>query len=225
MNRPARLFTLASLLSLGVVAITGCSSATATPDSPSEGVEGLTAGRSPSCSGKACGVDCSAAGSDEPFNCNSAGRCVATGQPLGCGDAGACPEFLGDCIAGETAVDRNGDGCIDGCAPYVSGRVLLPQALTKSALTIVEVLDVTLADAPSIRKGKTTVAATGGAPIAYHVTVLAKIDPKHSYSVRAHVDVDGDGKVSKGDYVTTQSYPVLTHGFGWTADVSVHLVP
>ena len=36
------------------------------------------------CDGKACGTDCSPAGSDEPFNCNAAGACVATGQPLGC---------------------------------------------------------------------------------------------------------------------------------------------
>jgi len=65
----------------------------------------------PSCSGKVCGADCSPAGSDEPFNCNQAGQCVANeGQRL-C----ACPEFVGDCRAGEAPADLDGDGCIDGC--------------------------------------------------------------------------------------------------------------
>ena len=32
------------------------------------------------------------------------------------------------------------------------------------------------------------------------------------YSVRVHVDVDGSGGVSRGDYVSTQSHPVETSG-------------
>jgi uncharacterized lipoprotein YbaY len=32
------------------------------------------------------------------------------------------------------------------------------------------------------------------------------------YNVSAHVDLDGDGEVSRGDYVTVESYPVLTRG-------------
>ena len=31
-------------------------------------------------------------------------------------------------------------------------------------------------------------------------------------NVRVHVDVDGDGEVSTGDYITMESYPVLTYG-------------
>jgi hypothetical protein len=30
--------------------------------------------------------------------------------------------------------------------------------------------------------------------------------------VAAHLDLDGDGKVSPGDQINTQSYPVLTMG-------------
>ena len=33
------------------------------------------------------------------------------------------------------------------------------------------------------------------------------------YNISVHIDVDNDGKLSKGDYFTTQSYPVLTHGY------------
>lgn len=42
-------------------------------------------GNSNACAGKACGVDCSPEGSDEPFNCNSAGQCVVNeGKGFGC---------------------------------------------------------------------------------------------------------------------------------------------
>ncbi len=68
------------------------------------------------CTGKACGTDCSPAGSDEPFNCDINGQCVATGTPVHCAPP-TCPEFLGDCIAGQEPVDKDGDGCIDGCGP------------------------------------------------------------------------------------------------------------
>ena len=37
-------------------------------------------------------------------------------------------------------------------------------------------------------------------------------DAKADYNVRVHVDVDGDGQVSRGDYITMESYPVLTWG-------------
>jgi hypothetical protein len=35
-------------------------------------------------------------------------------------------------------------------------------------------------------------------------------DPRASYSVRVHIDIDGDGEVSRGDFISTQSYPVIT---------------
>jgi uncharacterized lipoprotein YbaY len=38
-------------------------------------------------------------------------------------------------------------------------------------------------------------------------------DERASYAVYVHVDVDGDGKVSRGDYISMESYPVLTFGY------------
>jgi uncharacterized lipoprotein YbaY len=38
------------------------------------------------------------------------------------------------------------------------------------------------------------------------------VDTQADYSIRVHGDVDKDGRISKGDFVTVQSYPVLTHG-------------
>jgi uncharacterized lipoprotein YbaY len=45
-----------------------------------------------------------------------------------------------------------------------------------------------------------------------------------SYSLRVHVDVDGDGQISPGDYITMESYPVLTHGYPSSVSVRVHRV-
>lgn len=44
-------------------------------------------------------------------------------------------------------------------------------------------------------------------------------DPRASYSVRVHIDLDGDGEVSNGDFISTQSYPVIT--FGPATQVSI----
>jgi uncharacterized lipoprotein YbaY len=41
------------------------------------------------------------------------------------------------------------------------------------------------------------------------------------YVVRAHLDVDSDGEVSRGDYISMESYPVLT--FGYPRHVTVRL--
>jgi hypothetical protein len=222
---PASSFAL--LTFVAALAVTGCSSVT-----PASGLEtranGLSAASSNVCHAKACGADCTPAGSDEPFNCDAMGQCIATGQPLGCeAGAGACPEFLGDCITGHLPADLDGDGCIDGCAPFVSGRVLFPQGWTPGAAPaegVVEVLDVTLADAPSIAVGSTKIIAANGASLAFQVLVT-KVVANRSYAVRVHIDTDKDHQVSKGDLITMESYPVLTNGYGTTTDVTVRPVP
>ena len=38
------------------------------------------------------------------------------------------------------------------------------------------------------------------------------LDNRGMYVVSAHVDVDGDGRMSIGDYITQEYYPVLTRG-------------
>ena len=44
-------------------------------------------------------------------------------------------------------------------------------------------------------------------------------DPQANYAVRVHIDIDGDGKVSRGDLISMESYPVIT--FGHPSEVSV----
>ena len=71
----------------------------------------------------------------------------------------------------------------------------------------VELRDTLLADAPS-----PTVSAIDGAVGGEAGDVLATVSLPESevdgdVTVWVHVDVSGTGRVSKGDYVTTQSYP------------------
>lgn len=222
MNYVARpvLATATAIALLGVLALAGCASTAPTP--AAQNSANLTDEPSPECSNKACGVDCTAAGSDEPFNCNADGRCVATGQELSC-EAKTCPEILPVCEAGTRPADTDGDGCVDGCAPYVSGHVLFPQGWAppggRPQPVVVKLLDVTRADAPSVTVAQSSFTATGEASREFLLQVTGAIAANRSYVVSVHVDSDGDARVSKGDLITMESYPVLTGGHGNTVDV------
>jgi uncharacterized lipoprotein YbaY len=39
------------------------------------------------------------------------------------------------------------------------------------------------------------------------------VDIRARYSISVHVDVDNDDRIGKGDFITMQSYPVLTQGY------------
>ena len=39
-----------------------------------------------------------------------------------------------------------------------------------------------------------------------------EVDEGAGYSVRVHVDLDGDRRVSRGDFISMESHPVLTFG-------------
>lgn len=75
--------------------------------------------------------------------------------------------------------------------------------------------DVTLADAPARVVARQTLAtipddaAAGG--LGFRLPCPAP-DLRTRYTVRVHVDLDGDGRVSPGDYLSTASHPVLTFG-------------
>jgi uncharacterized lipoprotein YbaY len=48
---------------------------------------------------------------------------------------------------------------------------------------------------------------SGAPPIPFTVDGIPQ-NPSARYIIRVHADVDGDGRVSRGDYVSTQSHPV-----------------
>ncbi|HXQ70133.1 MAG TPA: YbaY family lipoprotein [Pyrinomonadaceae bacterium] len=109
----------------------------------------------------------------------------------------------------------------------VRGQVVLPnvELPNQTADLIVQVEDVSRADAPSQVVGEQRVSGVQISPgqvLPFEIEIpTGQVDPNRSYSVRAHVDMTGSGKVETGDLITTQSYPVLTQGYGNEANVTV----
>jgi putative lipoprotein len=112
---------------------------------------------------------------------------------------------------------------------YVRGRIVPPQgALPATAiLIVVAVEDVSRADAPSTAVAEQLLedVSLGEGDIPFEVAVPGRlIDERAHYAVRVHVDVNGTGRVERGDLVSTQSHPVLTRGSPDEAAVPVNLV-
>lgn len=112
----------------------------------------------------------------------------------------------------------------------VHGEVVLPKGEVQapSGDVIVQVEDVSRADAASIvvgEKRQKHVSLDDGVVIPFTIEIPAPlIDERHSYSVRVHIDMSGSGQVRVGDMVSTQTYPVLTRGYGNQARVRVRRV-
>jgi len=112
----------------------------------------------------------------------------------------------------------------------VSGEIVFGEGneAFSGATAYVRLEDVSRADAPSdvvaeqvIRQVKYQPGQTGR--LAFDLR--GSTHHEHArYIVSAHVDVDGDGQVSRGDYVTMQSYPVLTQGYPRLVSVQLRKV-
>jgi uncharacterized lipoprotein YbaY len=103
-------------------------------------------------------------------------------------------------------------------ADVVEGELRFPAdaAAFRGAIARVTLLDVTRADAPARTVAEQAIAnvthpGSEGQPVVFTLR-LQQRDPRARYVVRAHVDVNGDGRVSRGDYISAESYPVLTFG-------------
>lgn len=79
----------------------------------------------------------------------------------------------------------------------------------EGAPLIVRLLDTTYADAPAIVVAEAqSHVEEGEEELLCSVELPDVAAGSAAYTVSAHVDVDGDGAVSSGDYVSTASYPV-----------------
>jgi uncharacterized lipoprotein YbaY len=111
--------------------------------------------------------------------------------------------------------DAHSDKPADGAT--IRGAIEFPDVRepAHNVTVYVRVQDTSFADA-----GAKTVAeqvlrgvdiVPGAPPIPFAVHGIPE-NERARYVVRAHADVDGNGAVSRGDYVSTQSYPVQTTG-------------
>ena len=103
----------------------------------------------------------------------------------------------------------------EGVAPSLSG-----------ATVVVRLEDVSRQDAPSrvvLEQVIHDVDAIAGQTGELEFCFCGRIaDQQARYAVRVHVDLDGDGQVSPGDYISMESYPVLTLGYPDQVAVRVH---
>jgi uncharacterized lipoprotein YbaY/membrane-bound inhibitor of C-type lysozyme len=126
------------------------------------------------------------------------------------------PDGEGKMIVKDCKLDKplNGGAAASnagGVAGSVTGTVTYLQrmALPPTAVIQVQLLDVSLADAPSkvIAEDKITL-GDRQVPVPFEFKFdPSAIDPKHSYSVRAKILVDGELR-----FISDQSHPVLTRG-------------
>ena len=114
--------------------------------------------------------------------------------------------------------------------PLVSGEIQFdqPPRLPSDAKAYVQLLDVSAADAPSriiAEQVLTDISQKSSSGQAIPFVLYGTLpDERGSYEISVHVDLDGDGKISSGDFINMQSYPVLTFGYPNRVSVQVKKV-
>lgn len=118
-------------------------------------------------------------------------------------------------------------------AGNVTGRILLPEGtqLPESAVINVKIEDVSRADAAS--KIITQMELQGDKDevtrrvqeeiISFSIPVEIK-NKNATYVIRVHISSTGSNEVNVGDFISTQSHRVLTHGADSVVDVPVILI-
>jgi uncharacterized lipoprotein YbaY len=86
------------------------------------------------------------------------------------------------------------------CSLTVPAGATVPEAPVTVHL---EILDVSLADAPATPVARVDVVATGAGELAGPYRIDAGLTPGRQYAVSAHVDCSGDGSIAPGDLLTT----------------------
>ncbi len=111
----------------------------------------------------------------------------------------------------------------------VRGTIVFEESVTLPAGTTAEVRveEVSRADAAATVVARDVVRGLDAwsdqqiEPFSIHGEAL---DPRLRYTVRVHVDVDGDGEVSVGDYISAASHPIAWDHLPATISIVVRLV-
>jgi uncharacterized lipoprotein YbaY/membrane-bound inhibitor of C-type lysozyme len=125
----------------------------------------------------------------------------------------------------EDTPDGNGKMIVQGCKldkpmneAAITGTVTYMQrmALPPNAIILVQLLDVSLADAPSkVIAEQSYTLGQRQVPVPFSLSYdSSKIDEKHSYSVSARITLDGTLR-----FISDKSYPVITRGNPSTVDL------
>src|SRR5437868_2630966 len=98
----------------------------------------------------------------------------------------------------------------------VTGKIVLPAntPTVNASLVLIEVRDVSLADAPSTvvaEERLSNVALRPNGEIRFKIPVR-EVESNRTLSLRVHVDLDGSGRVKSGDLLTTANHPIPNRG-------------
>lgn len=96
-----------------------------------------------------------------------------------------------------------------------------PPGTFPGGLVHVFVEDASRSDAAAVVVAQQAVKCNFGVASCQFSVEAGKLVPSQYYLLRVHVDVDGDGAISPGDYVTTGSYRVP----GQTGTMRVQVFP
>lgn len=112
----------------------------------------------------------------------------------------------------------------------ITGTIVFPAGTPPGppASVTIRLEDVSRADAPatilsSVTLDDVSVPPPAGEAVTFTLPVET-FDLRASYTVRVHVDRDGDGQVSPGDLISTSHIPVLTQGGGTEVQIPVEIV-
>lgn len=110
--------------------------------------------------------------------------------------------------------------------PLIKGEVIFEEERSFSKATAyIRLEDVSRTDAPSkviTEQLIHDVSYEAGSHAKLEFRLYGQIpDKRASYAIYVYLDLDGDGQVGHGDYISMESYPVLT--FGYPDRVSVRL--
>lgn len=110
----------------------------------------------------------------------------------------------------------------------ITGHVNLVPAPARidNAVLTVKLENASLADAPSnvIASATQQIETNDIKSLSFELSPEAEVDANGSYVVSAHLSLhpdDNPDEIRTGDYLTMQSYPVLTQGYASTVDIEV----
>jgi uncharacterized lipoprotein YbaY len=114
--------------------------------------------------------------------------------------------------------------------PEISGKIYLKEnpALNQPVEVIVKLADTSKADLAATIISKEVYSEVDlfgllGDGMSFQLTV-DQVDPVRRYEISVLVDLDGDGRKGKGDYISKQAYPVLTKGYPQYVEVEVSII-
>lgn len=128
----------------------------------------------------------------------------------------------------EEANDTSGDEVSE--SNILQGMIIFDEPVESfsNATVFLEVEDVSLQDVESTLIAEDTIEdisldANDPEPVPYMIS-YPELDERMSYSLSVHVDVDGDGTLSSGDYYSPWNNPVPTEPGTHELDVHVELI-